>query len=233
MKESEMKESEIEWGRFYSDKIKGNYLVWPSEVMVKVLFGDYLKGAKPTLDANTNVLDIGCGFGNNLLPFLLKGCVCKGVEITDEIVDLAQETLHNRGFPDVEIKKGNNRSIPFDSDKFDLLISNNVIHYESNESDYLEALSEYSRVLKPGGALYIMTAGSMHDIYKKAKITGPHTFKIQNWDFRNGESYFYISNAKYLEFYLEKLFIDIETGQVTENLFSVNLDFLIAFCRNP
>ena len=119
--------------------------------MVKVLFGEYLKGVKPTFDSDTKVLDIGCGFGNNLLPFLLKGCQCSGVEITDEMAKIAQDTLHGRGFNEVEVKKGNNRSLPFKNDEFDLLISNNVIHYESNESDYIKALKEYSRVLKPGG----------------------------------------------------------------------------------
>lgn len=228
-----MKESDIKWEEFYSEKFKSDYLVWPNEVMVKVIFGDYLRGARPTLGPNTKVLDVGCGFGNNLLPFLLKGCICKGVEITDEVAKLAQDSLHNRGFTEVEIKKGNNRSLPFEKNEFDLLISNNVIHYENNEGDFLAALKEYFRVLKPGGGLYLSTAGSLHDIYKKATIIGSHTFKIQNWDFRDGEVYFYLPNTKYLNFYLEKFFIDIETGQVTENLMSVNLDFLIAFCRKP
>ena len=123
--------------------------------------------------------------------------------------------------------------MPFENNEFDLLISNNVIHYESNESNYIDGLKEYARVLKPGGGLYLMTAGPEHDIYKKAKITRAHTFKIQNWDFRDGESYFYLTNQKYLKFYLDKVFINIETGRVTEKLMNVNLDFLVAFCRNP
>jgi 2-polyprenyl-3-methyl-5-hydroxy-6-metoxy-1,4-benzoquinol methylase len=69
-----MKKSESKWTEFSLDKIKDNFPVWPIEVMVKVLFGEYLKGAKPTLDKGKKVLDVGCGFGNNLLPFLLKGC---------------------------------------------------------------------------------------------------------------------------------------------------------------
>ena len=228
-----MKKSEQNWTKFSLDKIKDNYPVWPIEVMVKVFFGEYLKGVKPNLDSNTKVLDVGCGFGNNLLPFLVKGCIGKGVEITDEMAKLTQEIIRNRGFNEVEIKKGNNQSLPFEDNEFDILISNNALHYERNESDYLDALKEFSRVLKPGGCLYIMTVGPDHDIYKRAKITGAHTFKIKDWDFRDGESYFYLSNQKYLEFYLDKFFINIETGRVTEKLMNVNLDFLVAFCRNP
>jgi len=228
-----LKKTEQNWTDFSLEKIKDDFPVWPIEVMVKILFGDYLKGAKPTLDKSTKVLDVGCGFGNNLLPFLLKGCQCSGVEITNEMAKIAQDTLNSRGFNKVAIKKGNNRSLPFEDNEFDILISNNALHYERNESDYLDALKEFSRVLKPGGCLYIMTVGPDHDIYKKAIITGAHTFNIQDWDFRDGESYFYLSNQKYLEFYLDKFFISIETGRVTEKLMNVNLDFLVAFCRNP
>jgi|ETNmetMinimDraft_16_1059900.scaffolds.fasta_scaffold16287_3 ubiquinone/menaquinone biosynthesis C-methylase UbiE len=226
-----MDKSRQNWTNFSLDKMKDNFPVWPIEVMVKVLFGEYLKGEKPTLDKDKKVLDVGCGFGNNLLPFLLKGCHCSGVEITNEMAKIAQDTLHSRGFNKVEINKGSNRSLPYENNTFDLLISNNVIHYESNENDYINALKEYARVLKPGGGLYLMTVGPEHDIYKKAKIIGAHTFKIQNWDFRDGESYFYLTNQKYLKFFLDNFFIKIETGRVTEKLMNVNLDFLVAFCR--
>ena len=68
-----MKNSELNWNNFNLEKSKDNYPIWPNEAMVKILFGDYLKGIKPTLESNTKVLDIGCGFGNNLIPFLVKG----------------------------------------------------------------------------------------------------------------------------------------------------------------
>ena len=201
--------------------------------MVKVLFGGYLKGPKPKIGVGTKVLDIGCGFGNNLLPFLVKGCDCYGVEITDDMSKLAYENLRNRGFENIHIKTGNNKSIPFEGEEFDLIISNNVIHYEKNEESFLAALREYSRVLKSGGGLYLTTAGPEHDIYVNAKVVGAHQFQINNWDFRDGEQCFYLSNLKYLNFYLSKYFEDIELGQVTEKLMQINLDFFVSYCRKP
>lgn len=225
-----MEVADLNWTKFNVEKSKGNYPTWPIEAMVKVLFGGYLKGPKPMFDVSTKVLDIGCGFGNNLLPFLVRGCDCCGVEITDDMSGLAEEILRTRGFQRVCIKTGNNRSLPFDDEEFDLIVSNNVIHYEKN---YLAALQEYSRVLKPGGGLYLMTVAPGHDIYVNADVVGRHKFKIKNWDFRDGEQYFYLSDLKYLDFYLSKIFEDIELGQVTERLMQINLDFFVSYCRKP
>ena len=78
-----------------------------------------------------------------------------------------------------------------------------------------------------------MTVAPGHDIYVNADVVGRHKFKIKNWDFRDGEQYFYLSDLKYLDFYLSKIFEDIELGQVTERLMQINLDFFVSYCRKP
>lgn len=220
------------WDKFHFDKIKGNYPIWPVEAMVKVLYGKYLK--RP-FDPNKvgKVLDVGCGFGNNLMPFLIKGVDCAGVEISEEICSVTRKAISENGFKNFEIKPGNNREIPFSDKCFDLLISNNVIHYEDCEEKVLAGLREYLRVLKKDGAMFLMTVGPNHEIYQKSKPLGNNTYEISNYDFRDGEKYFYFSNEKNLRFYLEKFFNDVEVGRVHEKLMNVEIDFLIAFCRDP
>ena len=225
-----MNASERNWADFHLNKVKGNFPSWPVEVMVKVLFGDYLE-KRLRISSNTKVLDVGCGFGNNLLPFLVLGCHCAGVEITQEIASLTQDILHKRGFKEVVIKKGNNRFLPFEDNTFDLIISNNVLHYEKDEEDILKALEEYDRVLKPDGALFLMTVGPEHLIYQRAIPLGNHRYRISNYDFRDGEIYFYFDSEKYLEFYLSKFFPHVETGRIIEKLMKRHLDFLIAVCQ--
>lgn len=220
------------WTKFHFDQVKDDYPSWPIEVMLKLLFGDYLR-KRPDINSDIKVLDVGCGFGNNLMPFLALGCDCAGVEVTDEVASLTQNILHQRGFIDAEIKKGNNRYLPFEDDEFDLVISNNVLHYEKDESDIREALAEYTRVLKPSGALFLMTVGPEHVIYQKAIPLGNHRYQISDYDFRDGETYFYFDNEKYLDFYLSKFFSHVETGRVIEKLMKQHLDFLIAVCQFP
>ena len=87
-----------------------------------------------------------------------------------------------------------------------MLLSINVIHYENNEADINKALIEYRRVLKKGGSLILITVGPEHQILNNAKIIKPHVYKINKYDFRNGEKFFYFDSEKYLNAYLSKYF---------------------------
>jgi SAM-dependent methyltransferase len=220
-----------EWTNFHADRIKSNYPLWPVEAMVKVLFGDYMS-YKVDMTKISNVLDVGCGFGNNLMPFIVRGMNCKGVEISEDIAKHTSDILHERGFKNVEVKAGHNRSIPYESDSIDLLISNNVIHYEENEENYLAALKEYCRVLKKDGRAFFMTAGERHLIFQNSIPLGNNRYKIANYDFRDGSTYFYAGNEKNFKFYLDQFFNHVEVGRVHEKLMNVELDFVIAFCAD-
>lgn len=224
------KDADKNWEKFHLEKVQANYPRWPNEAMLKIVFGSYLKN-RITLAPDSRVLDVGCGFGNNLLPFLEKGFDCYGVELTAAIARTSQQLLRQRGF-DAQIKRGRNSGLPFADNFFDLMLSLNVLHYEKTEQNIKAGLTEYRRVLKPGGTLLLMTVGPEHAIYQRAKPVGPHQYKIANYDFRDGEQYFYFDNLKYLDYYLSQHFRNIELGRVTERLFTLDLDFLVAVCRN-
>lgn len=218
------------WTEFHQMKVKGLYPKWPVEAMVKTLFGSYLK-RKPNFKIGSRVLDVGCGFGNNLLPFLDAGCVVSGVEISPDIAAMTTELLRGKGYENFDIKNGSNRSLPYSDKTFDLVVSNNVVHYEPSEELLLQALKEYRRVLKDDGTLFLMTVGPEHAIYKRAESLGGHLYQIKDYDFRNDQVYFYFDNEKYLEHYMSMFFQHVEIGRVTEKLMTVELDFMIAVCK--
>jgi SAM-dependent methyltransferase len=218
------------WEKFHLQKVRQNYPKWPNEIMVKLAFGSYLAKPLKVIDG-MRVLDVGCGFGNNLYPFLDKGCDCYGTEVTEATARLAQDLAKQRGLSCV-IKHGYNQKLPFDDSVFDLLLSINVLHYEKTDEDIDRSLREYCRVLKNDGAMILITVGPEHAIYKKAKVVGHHRYLVQNFDFRDGEQYYYFDNTKYLDATLSNYFGDIETGQVTERLMQKPLDFLVAVARD-
>jgi SAM-dependent methyltransferase len=218
-----------EWADFHRDRVETNYPKWPSEVMLKLLFGSYLKNAvRP--EKGWCVLDVGCGFGNNLRPFLELGCDCHGVEIDPGIPPMTEHLLKEMGH-NASIKTGTNRSLPYADDTFDLVLSINTLHYEGSEENVLAALSEFRRVMKPGGSLYLSTVGPNHDIQTRARTLGNHQYLIQGWDFRDGQTFFFLDNESYLEFYCSKFFDCVETVTLTERLVSIVNENLISLCR--
>jgi len=218
------------WTSFHRTReVKKRYPQWPNEAMLKVIFGRYLKHPIK-LGKNARILDVGCGFGQNLIPFLSRGYAGFGTEVTSDIASLTENVLRERGFK-ARVREGKNTQIPFPSRYFDLLLSINVLHYEKTGAEIRRALSEYQRVLKPGGSLLLMTVGPEHVIYKRARKVGPHQYQIQNYDFRNGEQYFYFDDQRSLKHYLKNYFSKIELGRVTERLMTHDLDFLLAVGR--
>lgn len=218
-----MKKNFYNWELFH--KNFQNYPCWPNESLVKIINGKYLR-KQIKLKKGSKILDIGCGFGNNLLPFNKNSYKLFGTEVSKNITEIASKFLNSVGV-NATIKKGFNSSLPFKDNFFDLLISINVLHYENSEKNIIKALKEYKRVLKKNGSLIVFTVGPEHNIFKKSRPLGNHIYEISNWDFRNGEKYFYFESLKNLEFYFSKFFINIETARVTENLMKKPLDFLV------
>lgn len=150
---------EQEWNREFIREIslgiyKGNFPKYPNEVMLKLVFGSYLE--KPVRPQPIwKVLDIGCAFGSNLIPFADIGCEVHGVDIHPEITVNAGKVMHARGYDKVDFRVGSNRALPYPDDYFDLVLSVNTLHYESTEGHVLDALAEFRRVLKVGGGIHI------------------------------------------------------------------------------
>lgn len=222
-----------EWNNEFLRELKAEeYPKYPNEAMLKVIFGSYLRN-RPILSSNMKVLDVGCAMGSNLIPFADMGCDVHGVDIHPDISNNAKKIMKHRGYEDIDFKEGSNRNIPFSDNSFDLITSINTLHYEKNEEDMMLALNEFQRVLKPGGGLYISTVGPKHEIYNLSKPLGNHENLIQDFGFRSGERFFFFDNERYLDYYLSKIFTNVETGRVTEKLMTMDLDFLISYATKP
>jgi len=222
-----------EWNNEFLRELKAEeYPKYPNEAMLKVIFGSYLRN-RPILSSNMKVLDVGCAMGSNLIPFADMGCDVHGIDIHPDISNNAKKIMKHRGYEDIDFKEGSNRNIPFSDNSFDLITSINTLHYEKNEEDMMLALNEFQRVLKPGGGLYISTVGPKHEIYNLSKPLGNHENLIQDFGFRTGEQFFFFDNERYLDYYLSKIFTNVETGRVTEKLMTMDLDFLISYATKP
>jgi SAM-dependent methyltransferase len=103
------------------------------------------------LHEGETVLDLGSGGGIDVLLSARRvGTSGKvyGLDMTDEMLDLARENQRKAGVTNVEFLKGDIQAIPLPSNSVDVVISNCVINLAPDKS---EVLAEAFRVLRPGG----------------------------------------------------------------------------------
>jgi len=103
------------------------------------------------LKAGEVVLDLGSGGGIDVLLSARRvGPTGKafGLDMTDEMLALANENKAKSGLTNVEFLKGEIEQIPLPDNTVDVIISNCVINLSADKD---KVLREAFRVLKPGG----------------------------------------------------------------------------------
>ena len=103
------------------------------------------------LRAGETVLDLGSGGGIDVLLSARRvGPTGRayGLDMTDEMLELARENARRAGAANVEFLKGHIEAIPLPDASVDVIISNCVINLSGDKG---AVLREAFRVLKPGG----------------------------------------------------------------------------------
>jgi arsenite methyltransferase len=97
------------------------------------------------------VLDLGSGAGADVLISARRvGPTGKaiGLDMTDEMLELARANADEAGIENVEFVKGYLEELPLEDESVDVVISNCVINLSGDKS---KVLAEAARVLRPGG----------------------------------------------------------------------------------
>ena len=99
------------------------------------------------------MLDLGSGGGIDVLLSARRvgpTGFAYGLDMTDEMLELARRNAAEAGATNVEFRKGRIEAIPLDDASVDVVISNCVINLSTDKA---AVFAEIARVLRPGGRI--------------------------------------------------------------------------------
>lgn len=160
---------------------------------------------------NYNLLEVGVGSGGIAHYFATH----KRFKIDVDAVDVTDNRIVKDGY---RFQRVSGCSLPYESNSFDIVISNHVIEHVGSKQEQLDHLSEIKRVVKTGGYAYLAVPNRWMPVEPHYKLI------FLSWLPRRYRSQ-YLSWAKGIDFYdcepLERNELEImltSTGLHYENI---------------
>jgi arsenite methyltransferase len=134
--------------------------------------------ALATLSPGEVVLDLGSGGGIDVLLSARRVAPdgkAFGLDMTDEMLDLARRNQQEAGVENVEFLKGEIEDIPLPDEHVDVVVSNCVINLSTEKE---KVLGEAYRVLKPGGRFAVSDIVFLGD---KSLLPAELVHEVEMW----------------------------------------------------
>ena len=137
----------------FSDLGKGQASIKDARLMMELLAETASALAPETHD----ILDIGCGAGNQTLNLLrvFPDADCTLLDISPAMLERARERVGSAASGKVAWVEGDIRNAELPKAKFDLAVAAAVLHHLRDEEDWKRTFAKIHSLLKPGGILMV------------------------------------------------------------------------------
>lgn len=163
--------------------------IWlqPSEDSIYLAMRWDKEGAK-------TILDLGCGLGRHAIYFSQAGFSVTAVDLSADAVNFLKEKIHEECLS-CNCFVADMINLPFEANSFDRVFSYHVISHQDTKG-VSKIMSEITRVLKPGGKVFLTLCSKEHEAFKNkayphidentiiktegAEVNVPHFFADKN-----------------------------------------------------
>lgn len=153
-----MKDDKIRCCKYYQEEAE-NYDSRRFSCNCRIYYDDlYKKTIYGYLENTETVLDAGTGTGRFAIFLAKMGKRVVAFDQSAEMLEVGRKKSEEQGVSDmIEFVQGDIESLPFGDKRFDAIVSIHVlVHFESDE----KIISEFGRVIKPGGTIVFDLAES-------------------------------------------------------------------------
>ena len=166
-----------------------------------------------------SVLDIGCGNGRNLIPFLRMGYKGYGIDFSKVMIENAKKLLDKKGLK-ADLKIGKAEKLPYEDESFEYCLFIASLHHLQG-LERKKAIFEMRRVMKKGGYALVTVWNRLQPRFLFGKKDRYISWRIKD---RIYERYYHLFT--YWEF---KRFLQESGFEITETggIFGKNLDFVV------
>jgi len=159
--------------------------IWKSESFYTDLYPTknivyFYKHHLSPLKKNIKILDCGCGNGRNFKFLIEKGFDVYGTDISPKIINENKKKFKRYKS---KFKLGDIRSLNFQKNFFDVIISEASLYYQGIE-DIKKTIEKFHYLLKPGGIIRVYTKSINDNFFKtfdKRKST-EYKVKKNHWE---------------------------------------------------
>ena len=123
------------------------------------------------------VLDVGCGSGENLIPLVHRGAHVIGLDISPDLISIAQQRLNNASL-NATLRVGSAYETGLADESIDVIFSMSLIHH----LNIAQAREEMRRVLRPGGFLVLKEPVRFSQGYDRLRLLFPSHEDVSEYE---------------------------------------------------